>query len=204
MYFLSIFVLFRMNIYFSHQLANALEYLCNLNIIHGDIATRNCLFYSNLTIKLTDCAMALAQYEHEYWICNNGEKIPLRWTAPETLTVERMIEKEIFIPMKFFQNNSTLKSDIYSFAITLWECWSRCSYLPHVSLTNEELYQCLILQQSSYLIEKTQKCIFRLSQPSDCPKEIYDLLCECWHIDGSKRPNISDIALYFRRQINLS
>lgn len=76
-----------MNIYFSHQLANALEYLYNLNIIHGDIATRNCLFCSNLTIKLTDCAMALAQYEHEYWICSNGEKIPLRWTAPETLTV---------------------------------------------------------------------------------------------------------------------
>jgi discoidin domain receptor family protein 2 len=97
-----------------------------------------------------------------------------------------------------------VKSDVYSFAVTLWECWSRCSYPPHVSLSNEELYQYLVLQQSSYQIENPHTCIFRLTQPPDCPKEIYDLLCECWHIDGTKRPNISDIALFFRRQINLS
>ena len=101
-----------------------------------------------------------------------------------------------------FQNNPTLKSDIYSFAVTLWELWSRCSQSPHVSLTNEELYQCLVLQQSSYQIDNPNKLIFCLFQPSECPKEIYDLLCECCHIDGTKRPNISDIAFYFKRQIN--
>ncbi|CAF3405363.1 unnamed protein product [Rotaria socialis] len=175
----------KMNIYFSHQLSNALEYLSHLNIIHNDIAARNCLFYSDYTIKLTDCAMALSQYEHEYWLSNNGDKIPLRWIAPEALI-----------------NNSTLKSDIYSFAVTLWELWSRCSYLPHASLTNEELYQYLVFRQSSNRIETLNESIIRLSQPVDCSKEIYDLLCECWHIDGTKRPNISDIALYFTRQIN--
>ena len=92
---------FRLNIYFSHQLANALEYLFNLNIIHGDIATRNCLFFSNLTIKLTDCAMALAPYEHEYWMCINGEKIPLRWIAPEALTVGNFEERILFYREEF-------------------------------------------------------------------------------------------------------
>ena len=77
-----------MNIYFSQQLSNALEYLFDLNIIHNDIATRNCLFYSDYTIKLTDCAMALSRYENEYWLCTNDNKIPLRWIAPESLTVE--------------------------------------------------------------------------------------------------------------------
>ena len=60
------------------------------------------------------------------------------------------------------------------------------------------------MRQSSYKIENPNDCIFRLSQPTDCSKEIYDLLCECWHLDGAKRPNISDISLYFRRQINIS
>ncbi|UJR16452.1 hypothetical protein I4U23_003354 [Adineta vaga] len=175
------------NIYFSHQLSNALEYLSSLNIIHNDIAARNCLFFPDYSIKLTDCAIALSQYEKEYWICTNGDKIPLRWIAPEALT-----------------NNTTIKSDIYSFAITLWEFWSRCLTLPHASLTNEDLYQYLVMRQSSYKIENPNVSIFRLSQPSECPKEIYDLLCECWHIDGNKRPHISDIALYFRRQINIS
>jgi serine/threonine protein kinase len=76
-----------MNIYFAYQLANALQYLTQFNYIHGDLATRNCLFYSDYTIKLTDCAMALPQYEQEYWSANNGQRISLRWIAPEVLTV---------------------------------------------------------------------------------------------------------------------
>ncbi|CAF0731409.1 unnamed protein product [Adineta steineri] len=173
----------KINIYFAYQLANALQYLSHLNLIHTDIATRNCLFYSDYMIKLTDCAMALPQYEHEYWLGTNGQLIPLRWIAPEALLT-----------------TPTIKSDIYSYAVTLWEIWSSCSCLPYVSLTNEELYQCIIVRQN----ENKNDLSFNLSVPPDCPKEIYDLLCECWHIDGTKRPNIADIALYFKRHIDSS
>ncbi|CAF3483728.1 unnamed protein product [Rotaria socialis] len=173
----------KMNIYFAYQLANALQYLSHLNLIHCDLATRNCLFYLDYTIKLTDCAMALSKYENEYWLTKNEQLIPLRWSAPETLI-----------------GDPTIKSDIYSFAVTLWEICSRCSCLPHASLTNEELYQRMILQQS----ENKDDALFNLPLPPDCPKEIYDLLCECWHIDGASRPNIADITLYFRRQIESS
>lgn len=77
----------RMNFYFAYQLASALQYLSQRNFHHGDVATRNCLFYSDLTIKLTDCAIALPQYRHEYWTNSSGQLIPLRWIAPEVLTV---------------------------------------------------------------------------------------------------------------------
>jgi serine/threonine protein kinase len=77
-----------MNTYFAYQLTQALQYLSHLNIVHGDIAARNCLFYSNFTIKLTDCASALPQYQHEYWSCSNGLSIPLRWVGPEVLQVD--------------------------------------------------------------------------------------------------------------------
>ncbi|CAF1682931.1 unnamed protein product, partial [Adineta ricciae] len=33
----------KMNMFFAYQLANALQYLSQLNLIHGDVATRNCL-----------------------------------------------------------------------------------------------------------------------------------------------------------------
>jgi len=77
----------KLNIYFAYQLATAIQYLNHLNLIHCDIATRNCLFYSDYTIKLTDCAMALPQYQQEYWMINDGRLIPLRWIAPEALIV---------------------------------------------------------------------------------------------------------------------
>src|ERR1700722_6452114 len=83
-----------MNICFAYQLANAIQHLSDLGLVHGDIATRNCLFFTDYTIKLTDCAMALPQYAHEYWLCQTNEKIPLRWLAPEALTVrDRNLEK---------------------------------------------------------------------------------------------------------------
>jgi hypothetical protein len=74
-----------------------------------------------------------------------------------------------------------------------------------VSLTNEELYKRIVLRQSSSLsLEDKNDSLYNLSVPPDCPKEIYDLLCECWQIDSTKRPNIADIALYFRRHIDAS
>lgn len=72
-------------------------------------------------------------------------------------------------------------------------------------MTNEELYQRFLYEQnSSWNHQNVESTFFYLSVPPDCPKEIYDLFCECWHRDGSKRPNIDDITLYFRRQIDAS
>lgn len=82
-----LFIYQRMNIYFAYQLANALQYLTQFNSLHCDVGTRNCLVFADYTIKLTDCAMALSQYDHEYWFTPNGQRIPLRWIAPEMLTV---------------------------------------------------------------------------------------------------------------------
>ena len=80
-------IYFRTNLYFAYQISSALEYLSNLGIIHNDVAARNCLFYADYSIKLTDCAMALSEYENEYWCLSHGDKVPLRWMAPEALKV---------------------------------------------------------------------------------------------------------------------
>ena len=90
-----------MNVYFAYQLANAIQYLTHFNLIHCDVATRNCLFYSDYTIKLTDCAMALSQNEHEYWLPTNGQLILLRWIAPEALTVKEIC---FFMKKKILNN----------------------------------------------------------------------------------------------------
>ena len=64
-----------MNFHFARQLSNALEFLSNFHLIHNDVAARNCLFYSDFSIKLTDCAMALSDYDDEYWICSSAAGI---------------------------------------------------------------------------------------------------------------------------------
>ncbi|CAF1154867.1 unnamed protein product, partial [Didymodactylos carnosus] len=169
-----------MNYCFAYQLSSGLDYLYHCGIVHGDIATRNCLFYQDYTIKLSDHAMVLEKYSNEYWQYKN-KKIPLRWMPSDAMVC------------------SSLKSDVYSFGVCLWEIWNRCHLLPHSSLSNYELYLklCQINKQSTNELKS-----LNLPLPPDCPKEIYDLLCECWNYEQDKRPQISDICIYFRRQID--
>lgn len=39
-----------------------------------------------------------------------------------------------------------------------------------------------------------------LPQPINCPKEIYDLMCECWQRDDKSRPNFREIQLFLQRK----
>lgn len=39
-----------------------------------------------------------------------------------------------------------------------------------------------------------------LSQPPNCPKEIFDLMCECWNRDDSMRPSFREIHMFLQRK----
>jgi hypothetical protein len=39
-----------------------------------------------------------------------------------------------------------------------------------------------------------------LPVPINCPKEIYDLMCECWQRNESDRPNFREIHLFLQRK----
>ncbi len=39
-----------------------------------------------------------------------------------------------------------------------------------------------------------------LPKPADCPKEIYDLMLECWRREDLERPNFKEIHLFLQRK----
>lgn len=39
-----------------------------------------------------------------------------------------------------------------------------------------------------------------LPMPANCPREIYDLMCECWQRNDSSRPNFREIHLFLQRK----
>ena len=40
----------------------------------------------------------------------------------------------------------------------------------------------------------------QLAPPAGCPREIYDLMCECWQRDDSLRPSFREIHMFLQRK----
>uniref|UniRef100_A0A8C6S9B7 Protein kinase domain-containing protein n=1 Tax=Neogobius melanostomus TaxID=47308 RepID=A0A8C6S9B7_9GOBI len=85
--------------------------------------------------------------------------IPVRWTAPEAALHQRF----------------SVKSDVWSFGVLLYEMMSR-GKTPYEGKSNKEV---LDLLSSGY----------RLSCPTRCPPNIYRIMMDCWAFEPSKRPS---------------
>ncbi|CAL2028015.1 unnamed protein product [Caenorhabditis brenneri] len=85
------------------QAALGLEYLHSLQIIHRDIASRNCL-YGGGQVKISDFGLSR---EGTSYRLNPHKKVPIRWLAPE-------------VPRTGFY---TPKTDVFAYGIMCWEVY---------------------------------------------------------------------------------
>uniref|UniRef100_A0A0M3IGB9 Tyrosine-protein kinase n=2 Tax=Ascaris TaxID=6251 RepID=A0A0M3IGB9_ASCLU len=84
---------------------HGLAYLESMQIIHRDVAARNCLIGEENTVKLCDFGLSLLGMQYREKKLKN---VPLRWLAPETLKSGRY----------------SFKSDVWSFGVTMWEIFA--------------------------------------------------------------------------------
>lgn len=83
---------------------------------------------------------------------------------------------------------------MWSFAVTLWEILMVCGQRPFAELTNEQ-----VVENCShwYQGDGQQRVVPR---PQLCPREIYDLMGECWKRQESDRPRFTEIHLFLQRK----
>jgi receptor tyrosine kinase len=145
------------------QISAGMEYLAEKKYVHRDLATRNCLVGENLTVKISDFGLARSIENADYYIGNEQDAIPIRWTPIEAV----------------LYNKFTAESDVWSYGIVLWEIFSFAQQ-PYSGMTHEEVIKFI-------------KDGNTMTPPSDTTPEICEMMQHCWHRKASSRPSFQTL-----------
>ena len=153
------------------QISSAMIYLSGQGVMHGDLACRNVLvFESNPAIpqknlvKLIDFGLT----RNSPTISGDFVEIPVRYAAPEILLGKG-------------RSGYSEKSDVYSFAVLIWEAYSTYAMMPYERIPDDE--------EVSRRKLKGEK----LEKPKNCDDATWKLMLQCWMDQPDDRPTFQEI-----------
>ncbi|VDM98011.1 unnamed protein product [Thelazia callipaeda] len=150
----------------ARDVAKGCKFLADNRFIHRDIAARNCLLTKKDTgriVKIADFGMARDIYRQDYYRKGGRAMLPVKWMPPEA----------------FLDGIFTVKTDVWSFGVLMWEIFS-LGYMPYPGRNNQEVMS-LIVNGG------------RLEPPNGLPDQIYALMLNCWNTADTDRPHFDVI-----------
>lgn len=152
------------------QIANGMAYLEKHRMVHRDLAARNILVGEKVgdvpIVKVADFGLARVITDNEY-NARTGAKFPIKWTAPEAALYASF----------------TIKSDVWSFGVLLYEIITR-GQVPYPGMQNREV------------IDQVERG-YRMPQPRDCPNPLYQVMLQSWDQAPEQRPTFEFLFHYF-------
>ncbi|KAK6173233.1 hypothetical protein SNE40_016722 [Patella caerulea] len=133
-------------------------------VLHLDLKSMNVLIGAGNRAKIADFGFSKLKHDSDLKTPKQNKEIQgsPAWMAPELL----------------FNGEITVKADVYSFGIILWEM-----------LTRKHPYEsCSVFQ----ILERV-RLNKRPEIPDFCPNELKELMEKCWHQKPSQRPIFRDI-----------
>ncbi|KAI1886444.1 hypothetical protein AGOR_G00195820 [Albula goreensis] len=158
------------------EISSGLLHLHKHNFIHSDLALRNCLLTSDITVKIGDYGLCHSKYKEDYLVTPDQLWIPLRWIGPEL--VDEVHGNLLVV-------DQTKPSNIWSLGVTIWELFELGSQ-PYRHYSDRQV---LI-----YVVKEQQ---LKLSKPLlDLPlsDRWYEVMQFCW-LQPEQRPNAEEVHL---------
>lgn len=170
------------------------------------------------------------KYDHHYYIDGCNAKIPLRWMAWEavllvsehSIDISRIpvLHSIIFSP----KGKRSCQTDVWSFAVTVWEICMDCKETPYADLTSEQVLENYARwyenerhigkennqdtsgddddnnkNNKNGSTKKKKNSPRILSQPIHCTDSLYLMMNKCWSKQTEDRPSFEEIYLYLER-----
>ena len=174
------------------QISLAMDYLQEQNCVHRNLQATNivvCCLSQHYKCKVTNFSLAKIIPESGYVSSTKLERIPTKWTAPESLRTKRF----------------TLKSDVWSFGIVLYELTTSGTE-PYKGLEEQDkiLLRYWLSRSACCPTSESIECNilqilkngYRIPRPASCPVKLYKIIRECWHEDADHRPNFWFLYLH--------
>ncbi|XP_078055081.1 receptor-interacting serine/threonine-protein kinase 1 [Mustelus asterias] len=166
------------------EVIEGMMYLHEMHIVHKDLKPENILVNADYHIKIADLGVAIFKTwsrlttEEQRRRSQMGSKLQnnagtLFYLAPEHL--------------RSLNTKATYKSDVYSFAIVVWVILTDKEPYEH-ALNDAQLHQ-LVLSGDRPDVKEI---------PESAPREIVNLMQECWENDPDKRLTFAECDQKFR------
>ena len=146
----------------SAQIACAMSYLEERNIVHRNLGARIVRVGESNICKVAGFRLAKFIEGSIYEDSNKEDRYPAKWTAPEV-----------------FYNCFSIKSDVWSFGIILYETITY-GRLPYPGMTNSEV------------LEKVNRG-YRMLCPDRCPENLHKMMLNCWKEEPADRPTFETL-----------
>ncbi|XP_058262870.1 serine/threonine-protein kinase LMTK1 isoform X2 [Hemibagrus wyckioides] len=158
------------------QIASGLLHLHKHDYRHSDLALRNCLLTSDVTVKIGDYGLSHSKYKDDYFVTSDQSWVPLRWIAPE------LVDE---VHGNILMADQTKQSNIWSLGVTMWELFELGNQ-PYRHYSDRQVLNFAVKDQQLKLPKPMLQ--FPLSD------RWYEVMQFCW-LQSDQRPNAEEVHL---------
>ncbi|XP_047426874.1 serine/threonine-protein kinase LMTK1 isoform X2 [Mugil cephalus] len=158
------------------DIASGLLHLHKNKFIHSDLALRNCLLTSEMSVKIGDYGLSHSRYKDDYYVTQDQIWVPLRWIAPELIDE---VHGNLLVV------DHTKSSNIWSLGVTVWELFE---------LGNQPYRHYSDRQVLTYAVKEQQLKLPKPQLQFPLADRWYEVMLFCW-LQPELRPTSEEVHL---------